>query len=273
MGFCSTDSHLGNGASFRLVVNSLTYLLRLMMAVWFHPLENFLLRLIMNSSLKILSIACIMSLVACKPAADSRSVDGSNESPGTSSAPVANAEPTTAAPAPAESAAPANPAPAPAENTEPAKPTTPVADKNTLTFDGLGDIRYGMSKDAFLALKLRTHGPSDMMDGPDSCHFYPLAPAGDTHVMIEKKRVTRIDAGPSLGNALGVKVGDPIAGFLAKYPKAVVGPHKYVPGAKEVTLWNDARNAAFVLETDAKGNITHVRSGISPNVQYVEGCA
>lgn len=216
----------------------------------------------MNSTLKILSIACMLSLVACKPATDSGSVEGSNESPGVTTAPVSNAEPATPAPAPAESATKA----------EPAIPT-PVVDANTLTFNGLGKIRYGITKDEFLALKLRTHGPSEMMDGPDSCHFYPLAPAGDTHVMIENRRVSRIDAGKSLANSLGVKVGDPIAGFLAKYPKAVVGPHKYVPGAKEVTLWNDAHIAAFVLETDVKGNVTLVRSGIPPNVHYVEGCA
>ena len=230
----------------------------------------------MNSALKILSIACMMSLVACNPAAEPRSVEGSNESPGTSTAPVSNAETTTPAPAPAESAdtatPPATPAePAPKPEPEPAKPV-PV-DANTLTFNGMGKIRYGMTKDEFLALKLRTHGPSEMMDGPDSCHFYPLAPSGGTEVMIEKKRVTRIDVAKGTPNSLGVKVGDSIESVLAKYPKAIVRPHTYLPAGKEVVIWNDGRSAAFVLQTDSNAKVTHVRSGIPPNVEYVEGCA
>lgn len=233
----------------------------------------------MNSTLKSLSIACMMSLVACNPATESRSVEGSNESPGTSTAPVSNAEPATPAPVPADSADSTKPPGATDEQPgskpipEPSKPAPVPVDANTLTYNGMGKIRYGMTKDEFLALNLRAHDPSEVMDGPDSCHFHPLAPAGDTHVMIEKKRVTRIDAGKGIKNSLGISVGDPIAPFLAKHPGAVVTPHKYVTGAKEVMLWNGGHRSAFVIETNAKETIERIRSGIPPNVEYVEGCS
>ena len=201
----------------------------------------------MNSALKILSIACMMSLVACSPATDSPSTDGRSESPVSPSAPATNAEPT----------------PTP----------TPAAGPNTLTFNELDKIRYGMSKDEFLALKIPHLGASEMTEGADSCHSYMLRKPAETTVMIEKKRVTRIDAGPGLNNALGVKVGDSMASVIAKYPDAVMSTLRTNPRAKVATIWNDDKTSGFVLQSNAQGNVELTRSGIAPNLAYDEGCA
>lgn len=208
----------------------------------------------MNSTSKILLIACTLGLAACQPAAEPAS-NRASESAGTTP-PVVESPEVVAAPEPAA-----------------AEPSDTAVTADTLTFEGLGDVRYGMGKDAFLALKNTKPGGSELMDGPDSCHFFLLKSPAETAVMLEKQRVVRIDAGPALKNAIGVNAGDDVATATAKYPKAEVAPHKYDFGGKEITLWNDARTAAFVIESNAQGRVTHVRSGIPPNVSYVEGCS
>ena len=51
-------------------------------------------------------------------------------------------------------------------------------------------------------------------------------------------------------------------------------PHKYVEGGQVLSIAASGVAAAkLVFETDATGNATAWRVGLSPQVDYVEGCS
>ena len=58
------------------------------------------------------------------------------------------------------------------------------------------------------------------------------------------------------------------------YPGAAEQDHKYVEGGKYLRVKDDAGgNGVLVFETDAAGKVTQWRVGVSPQVDYVEGCS
>lgn len=196
-----------------------------------------------------------LSLVACKPAA-----------PVEDAAPAATAEQpagTTSVPAP--------------ETTAPAATETAFASEGQAGFAGYGDMKLGST-----AEEARTAWAGELNGKPgEAGGCYYLTPkwvkkASDFAFMIEGDKFVRYDVGTDKEIAPGGgKVGMSADELKQLYGDALQStPHKYVQGGQYLSI--AARGVApskLVFETDATGKVGAWRVGLSPQVDYVEGCS
>ena len=138
---------------------------------------------------------------------------------------------------------------------------------------GIGPVRVGMTvAEAAAAL-------SGAVAQPDTqeCAYVGLAglPAG-VSLMTERGRIVRVDVDDSstVATTQGARVGWTEAQVLAAYPGARVEPHKYEDGHYLVALPGAPGDTThrIVFET-AGGVVTRFRGGVTPQVEYVEGCS
>lgn len=181
-------------------------------------------------------------------------------------------------------------APGAAEVVEPSAASEPSAqsDSATLTPDGLGPLRIGMTR-AEVEAAMGPDANPGAVGGPDpeACdEFRPAnAPAG-VLVMIERDSLTRIsliDRSP-VATPEGLSVGATADEVKSAYgDQAVATPHKYVEApAAYMTVWEggprgesyvqDEAARGIVYEVDRTGAVSAIRAG-GPSIQYVEGCA
>ncbi len=209
----------------------------------------------MHRSPLLLSVAiATATLIACKPAT-----------------PTADAPLSTTAERPAETSAPEPVAAAP----DSAK--SPATSQDQASFAGFGDMQLGSTVDeAKAAWGGELNGKA--MEG-SSCYY--LSPKwvnvpSDLAFMIEEGRFVRYDVGTTRQAAPGGgKVGMSADELQQLYKNALESaPHKYVEGGRNLSLDASGVQASkLVFETDAAGKITAWRVGLSPQVDYVEGCS
>ena len=90
--------------------------------------------------------------------------------------------------------------------------------------------------------------------------------------MVEESTVTRADVtDSSIPNALGIKIGATLDEVKRRYPKVIVEPHQYDPTGHYLIFKSKDGKRAIVFE-EGDGKITHIRAGMEPSVEYVEGC-
>ena len=156
-------------------------------------------------------------------------------------------------------------------------PVPPEAEAEpwTIRVDGVGPIRYGMAlADARAALR-----DSLIVTPPaGECGFtVPRgAPAG-VRFMVEQGKIVRVDVDSSgVRTAAGAEVGMSEADARGRYPVGLrVQPHKYdTKGRYQVLQVTQPADSArrLIFETDGQ-RVVRYRAGITPAVQYVEGCA
>lgn len=183
-------------------------------------------------------------------------------------------------------AEPAAPEPAPPQ----VDPGTPPAAANTLTAQGFGPLRVGMTKAEVEAALGPDSDPASVGGAePEVCDQWrpQRAPEG-LLVMIQNGVLTRISvASPStLKTDRGFGVGDTAAAIKAAYgASAVSQPHKYSsPPAEDIFVWASggpatanayvqdaaARGVRYEIESTGKVGIVHVGG---PAIQMVEGCS
>ena len=164
--------------------------------------------------------------------------------------------------------------PGAADSTAPAPPEA-EAERWTIRVDGVGPIRFGMAlADARAAL-----GDSLLVaPAGGECGFVVPrgAPAG-VRFMVEQAKIVRVDVDSSgVRTAAGAEVGMSEADVRGRYPVGLrVQPHKYDPKGRYLVLQgtepvDSARRLIF--ETDGQ-RVVRYRAGITPAVEYVEGCA
>ncbi len=207
-----------------------------------------------------LSIALASALAACQPA------------PPTDTA--AETAPATTAPAatttPPEPAAPL----APAAGTSPPLAQDPA---QQAALAGYGDMKLGSTSAEAKAAwggELKPLG-----NDSDTCHYLVPKWAKDGKelaFMIENDRFVRYDVGSTKEAAPGGgKVGMTVEALQALYRNELQAtPHKYVEGAQYLAI--DTHGVAptrLVFETDAAHKVIGWRVGLSPQVDYVEGCS
>lgn len=163
--------------------------------------------------------------------------------------------------------------------TEP-RETPPDAD--TITAEGWGPLRVGMSLDEVIAAAGADANPN-AVGGPDpgQCdEFRPRNAPDGVLVMVENGILTRISVSRNgaIRTPEGIGVGDPDSKVLAAYgSRARVDLHKYVePPAKYITVWREssetgADRRGIRYEIGSDGKVAHVRAG-GPSIEYVEGC-
>lgn len=202
------------------------------------------------------STALIWTLAACQPTPSSD----------------AGAGPT---PAPAATATPAEPA-APVAVTEPAaRFTSDPAQQATLS--GFGDMKLGST--AAEAKAAWSGELKPLGNDTDTCHYLVPKWAKDGRelaFMIENDRFVRYDVGSARETAPGGgRIGMTVEELqLLYHGELQATPHKYVEGAQYLAI--DTHGVAptrLVFETDAAHKVIGWRVGLSPQVDYVEGCS
>ena len=195
------------------------------------------------------------SLVACKPTA-----------PAAEEAPAATAEQSAETPA----AAPEDIAPAVAE-------TPAAAGEGQAGFAGYGDMKLGSTtEEAKIAWAGELNGKPGEAGG---CYY--LSPKwvkmpSDFAFMFEGDKFVRYDVGTDKEVAPGGgKVGMSVEQLNKLYGDALQStPHKYVQGGHYLSIAaSGVAPSKLVFETDAAGKVSAWRVGLSPQVDYVEGCS
>ena len=179
-------------------------------------------------------------------------------------------------------AEPADTTDGPAARTSPAEQTIPAPAANTLTAQGYGPLRIGMTR-AEVEAALGPDANPDAVGGPDpkSCDMYrpERAPEGML-VMVQDGVLTSLwlSRNPAVETDRGLKVGDPAAEVKRVYgATAEVMAHKYSAAPAEyVSVWATADRQSpaargLKYEIGLDGNVQTIAAG-GPSIQYVEGC-
>lgn len=166
------------------------------------------------------------------------------------------------------------PAPAPAVD-DTASPAGPVSQASFL---GYGDMKLGSTVD-----EARAAWGGELNGAPmegTTCHYlWPkwISKPAEFAFMMEEGKFVRYDVGTEKETAPGGgKVGMSVDELQKLYGGALkASPHKYTEGGQYLAI--DAGDVApttkLVFEADAAGKITSWRVGLSPQVDYVEGCS
>ena len=165
------------------------------------------------------------------------------------------------------------PAPTPAVD-DTAAPAGPVSQASFL---GYGDMKLGSTiEEARAAWGGELNGAP--MEGT-TCHYlWPkwITRPADFAFMMEDGRFVRYDVGTDKETAPGGgKVGMSVEELQKLYGGALKGaPHKYTQGGQYLSMdAGDVAPTRLVFEVDAAGKVTSWRVGLSPQVEYVEGCS
>ena len=175
-----------------------------------------------------------------------------------------------------------------ASTAAPATSPPPASAEPSLTAEGYGPLRIGMTRGEVVEA-LGEDSEPNAVGGPepDRCdQFRPLRAPEGMLVMIEGGRLTRISLirGSPLKTDRGFGVGDAAAAVKAAYGAgAEVTPHKYEGAPAEyVTVWQggprgpayvpDPAARGMVYEIGGDGRVQAVHAG-GPSIQYVEGCS
>ena len=165
------------------------------------------------------------------------------------------------------------PAPTPAAD-DTAAPAGPVSQASFL---GYGDMKLGSTvEEARAAWGGELNGAP--MEGT-TCHYlWPkwITRPADFAFMMEDGRFVRYDVGTDKETAPGGgKVGMSVEELQKLYGGALkASPHKYTQGGQYLSMdAGDVAPTRLVFEFDAAGKVTSWRVGLSPQVEYVEGCS
>ena len=165
------------------------------------------------------------------------------------------------------------PAPTPAAD-DTAAPAGPVSQASFL---GYGDMKLGSTvEEARAAWGGELNGAP--MEGT-TCHYlWPkwITRPADFAFMMEDGRFVRYDVGTDKETAPGGgKVGMSVDELQKLYGGALkASPHKYTQGGQYLSMdAGDVAPTRLVFEVDAAGKVTSWRVGLSPQVEYVEGCS
>ena len=165
------------------------------------------------------------------------------------------------------------PAPTPAAD-DTAAPAGPVSQASFL---GYGDMKLGSTVE-----EARAAWGGELNGAPmagTTCHYlWPkwITRPADFAFMMEDGRFVRYDVGTDKETAPGGgKVGMSVVELQKLYGGALKGaPHKYTQGGQYLSMdAGDVAPTRLVFEVDAAGKVTSWRVGLSPQVEYVEGCS
>ncbi|MBL4596679.1 MAG: DUF1311 domain-containing protein [Robiginitomaculum sp.] len=141
-----------------------------------------------------------------------------------------------------------------------------------LDYRSYGPIRFGQTVASIEAelgekIALTENGAEDI----EFCYMARFPRYPKALLMVEKGIITRADVDASVGNTLGVSVGDSFASVKTKFPNAEIGLQKYIDNAHEITIHSNPIGFSILLSEEA-GKITDIRAGTAQSVQLVEHC-
>jgi hypothetical protein len=143
-----------------------------------------------------------------------------------------------------------------------------VAGTGVLSPQGYGLVRFGMKvEETERALKQRTTAPYSTA----GCDYVEFKKYPGLQFMVEDGIVTRADARRNIHNSAKVRVGMTLATVKTMHPSVKVEPHHYDDQGHYLILSTNDGGAAILFE-ESKGEVTDIRAGLKPAVEYVEGC-
>lgn len=163
------------------------------------------------------------------------------------------------------------PADAPSASAQETAPAMPGASARTLTLEGLDTLVVGMPVPASSDWKIRGAQASD------ECLIYTSPRFPGVYAIAEDNAVRRISVGRKSDVRLveGIGAGTPEAEVKAAFAGFRQEPHKYEDApAKYLTAPNaGGPDSALRFEIGSDGKVSFMHVGISPVLEYVEGCA
>lgn len=160
-------------------------------------------------------------------------------------------------------------------------PSEPVAESTspTLTPEGFGAIRVNMSvEEAAKALGqplIAPYGKPDPASGSTCYYVKPEQGVEGLELMVIDDQIARIDVtGNQVSTQAGAKVGDTEDKIKSLYPDIEITPHKYLPSGHYMTVTPQdsvETNNRLIFETNGV-QVTEIRAGRLPEVEWVEGC-
>jgi hypothetical protein len=152
----------------------------------------------------------------------------------------------------------------------------PLSSQSTLTLDGIGPVRVGMTT---TQAEQAAGVPIPAADTSDNgCGYTHPQGIENLLFMVVGNQIARVDVvrDSPIRTTSGAGIGNTAAEIEAMYPGQIeVWPHKYVQGGHylvHIPTDAGARNYGIVFETDENDIVTQLRSGKLPEVTWVEGC-
>lgn len=146
-----------------------------------------------------------------------------------------------------------------------------------ITFKGFGPAKFGSDAEA---VRQAWGGELDgLPQQSEACYYLspPIEPGSGYAVafMIENDKFVRIDvARVGISAPGGGEIGMSADKIASLYPDLEKRNHKYVEGAHYLRITDpDGGDGVLVFETDVDGIVTDWRTGVPPQVDYVEGCS
>lgn len=146
------------------------------------------------------------------------------------------------------------------------------------SFTGIGPLHFGMTEQQLRRAWGRPlHGDVVPSRDPQACHY--LNPHAHDHTllfMVEGDRFVRIDVTTNAETAPGGgRTGMTAQQIESLYAgRITVMPGKYDANEKILRVTpHHAKNEALIFETDAAGVVKTWRVGMTPQIDYVEGCS
>lgn len=133
---------------------------------------------------------------------------------------------------------------------------------------GYGEVRFG---DELAQVEEKLGQAAFPKSREWGCDFVSFKKYPRIRFMVEEGVVTRADAETGVKNSAGVTVGMSFRRVKSRHPTIEVAPHKYDDRGHYLVLPAEDGRAALLFE-ESSGQITAVRAGVRPSVEYVEGC-
>ena len=170
-----------------------------------------------------------------------------------------------------------DPVPAAATPSAPAPISTSGAGDRQASFAGYGDVKFGT---AAADMETAWGGKLDEVGKDINADCYFMTPlwvktSAEFNFMISDGRFARVGTESAKFVAPGGgKVGMTEAALQALYDNGLTAsPHAYTDGKYLSINASGVAPTRLVFETDEKGIVTEWRVGVTPEVDYVEGCS
>lgn len=168
-----------------------------------------------------------------------------------------------------------------AEKVEPTKIDTATKQQynaNTINFDGFGPAKFGDNEESVRIAWGRPLNADTPSKGA-TCYYLNIAPNTNYKgiaFMMENAIFVRYDVKDNSQVAPGnIVVGDTAQSIMKAHAENVIlQPHKYTKDARTMTVLSTQQpNSKLIFDVNAENIVTNWRIGVTPQIDYVEGCS
>ena len=147
-------------------------------------------------------------------------------------------------------------------------PVLSMAQEEVLTPFGFGEIQFGQP---IKLVEARLHQTAFPVKREISSDFVRFKKYPNIRWMVEDGIITRADVMGNIKNSASVSLGMPVSKVKALHPHVRIEAHQYDGQGHYLVL--DSPDGGFaILFEESNGNVTDVRAGKKPSVEYVEDC-